>query len=64
MKKATLLLGVCALAALVAAGCGSQDASLSKDDQQNFKGKPMPPEVRAKLQGQMGKAGGAPPPGR
>lgn len=57
MKQALTLVGLCLALSFLAAGCGSEDAKMSKDDQTNFKGKPMPADVKA----QMMKGAGGPP---
>ncbi len=61
MKKTlvsrVLLAGLCgALLVPSLAGCGNRGTELSKDEEKNFKGGPMPPEARAAMQ-----RGGAPP---
>ncbi len=56
-----ILAALCgALLVPVSTGCGSRETELSKEEEKNFKGGPMPPEARAAMQ-RGGAPGGAPP---
>ncbi len=53
MRKTIILVTLCGLVSLFAAGCSGDTSSVSKSDIDNFKGKPMPADVKAKMQQQM-----------
>lgn len=56
------------LLAVVAAGCGPTESKVTKQEEQDFKGKPIPPEVLEKMRNQRppsaGGPSGAPAPGQ
>jgi predicted component of type VI protein secretion system len=57
MKKTIFALA--ALSVLLV-GCGSTEAAMSKQEEQDFKGKPIPPDVLEKMKANAGKPKSAP----
>jgi len=57
MKKSILALA--ALSVLLV-GCGSSEATMTKQEEQDFKGKPVPPDVLEKMKAKAGGPKGAP----
>ena len=52
------ILALMALATIFV-GCGSSDSTITKQEEQDFKGKPVPPEVLEKMKGKAGKPSNA-----
>ncbi|RYG35476.1 hypothetical protein EON81_12630 [bacterium] len=53
------ILALVALATILA-GCGSSESPVTKQEEEDFKGKPIPPGVLEKMKQNAGKPSGAP----